>query len=346
METQGLRPSSRGRGTCHGKARVYSSRSARDESDTANVNPLNFIRVTWAKVLRRLGRIAYWGRRTLFLLPKRRGSSKAKFGVYVAHFDSSRIYETHLECFQNKTVQPFNYYVMKNCTNESESDAFDKAVEKFGFPIVFEPWPRMDPLPHGRSLQRLIDMTTDDIIVLCDVDAFPIERGWDEFVLKELETKDVVAVVAHFPVRSELPVFLHPCFMAFKRRFVVENKLDMIPIEGRDPAFRVTEHLMKTGRLDEQYVTALFPTSHEVAIPHPGNDTTFFGRTGLLHGFGTTYSNMIFHYWFARHIRTLSPIYNDEGTLVVTSAQMENVIRKINSMYGPAADGPHQKSQC
>jgi hypothetical protein len=291
--------------------------------------------VIWKKILRRTGRIAYESRRKLGLLPKRRGATDARLGVYVAYFDASRIYETHLECFRRNTVNPFNYYVMKNCTNTSELAAFDRIVNEYRFPSVFESWPPLDPLSHGVSLQRMIEMTDDEIIVLCDVDAFPIKRGWDELVLEELQTKDVVAVIAHFPVRGHLPVFLHPCFMAFKRSFMIENALDVIPIEGRDPAFRFTEHLMQAGKFDEKHVTALFPTSHEIEIPHSRPDTTCFGRTGLLHGFGTTYGEAVFHYWFARQIRTLAPIYNDDGQLVVSPSQIESVVKKINSLYGP-----------
>ena len=90
-----------------------------------------------------------------------------------------------------------------------------------------------------------------------------------------------------------------------------------------------------SGRFDEGHVTALFPTSHEIEIPHSGADTTCFGQTGLLHGFGTTYAEIVFHYWFARQIRTLAPIYNDDGQLVVSPSQIESVVNKINSVYGP-----------
>ena len=287
------------------------------------------------KILRRAGRTGYELRRRLGVLPLREGSPQARLGVYVAYFDASRIYTTHLECFRRNTTSAFNYYVMKNCTSLAESEAFDRIVGQFGFPSVFKSWPPLDPLSHGASLQRMIDMTADEIIVLCDVDAFPIKRGWDEFVLEELKTKDVVAVMAHFPVRKELPTFLHPCFMAFKRSFMLANSLDVIPAVGRDPAFRFTEHLIETDRFDEDHVTGLFPTSHEIEIPHSGADATCFGRTGLLHGFGTTYGDLVFHYWFARQIRTLSPIYNDDGALVVSSSQMENVVAKINSTHGP-----------
>lgn len=288
----------------------------------------------WKKILRRAGRIWYTCRHRAGLLPKVRGKA-ARFGVYVAYYDSSRIYTTHLECFSKYTLASFNYYVMKNCTTSNEAATFDGIVAKYKFPVVFESWPHLDPLSHGESLQRMIDMTEDEIIVLCDVDAFPICRGWDSLILKELETRDAVGVVAYFPIRKTLQYFLHPCFLAFRRDYLVRNGLNVLPGEGNDPAYQITIHMLNAGTFDETHVCGLFPTSREVVIPNSRPDGVCFGRTDLLHGFGTTYSNFVFHYWFARNIKTLSPIYNDDGELVVTSNEMLNVINKINTKFGP-----------
>src|SRR5215831_2691380 len=133
------------------------------------------------KIGKRIDRWAYAARKRTGLLPRRAGGVQgARLGVYVAYFDSSRYYRTHLECFARNTTGPFNYYVMKNCTTEPEVAAFDAAVGEYRFPRVFGRWPRLEPLTHGESLQRMIDMTDDEVIVLCDVDAFPILAGWDD----------------------------------------------------------------------------------------------------------------------------------------------------------------------
>ena len=91
---------------------------------------------------------------------------------------------------------------MKNCTTVEEARRFDEIVSEFGFPRVFTPWPALEPFSHGESLQRMVDQTTDEIIVVCDVDAFPIARGWDDFIVRELATKDAVGAIVHIPERS------------------------------------------------------------------------------------------------------------------------------------------------
>jgi hypothetical protein len=291
----------------------------------------------WEKLVRRAARGAYRLRRAIGAQRRRKGpSAAARIGIYVPYYDASRYYATHLESFRRNTAGAFNYYVMKNCSSAEEARAFDRVVGEYGFPEVFEPWPRLDPLPHGESLQRMIDATDEEVIVVCDVDAFPVARGWDEFVLGELEHKDIVAVVAHFPRRERLPVFLHPCFMAFRRRFMTDNGLDMRPGEGTDPGYRFTQYLMRHARFDEDHVTGLFPTRREVAMPDVASPAQCFGRTDLAHGFGTTYSDLVFHFWFARNIRTLQPVYDDDGRLALSREQMAAVVERVNARYGAA----------
>jgi hypothetical protein len=290
-----------------------------------------------SKMGRRIERLAYGLRQGLGLLPKRGAAAGARLGIYVAYFDSSRYYRTHLECFARNTEGPFNYYVMKNCTTKAEAAAFDGFVGEYGFPHVFARWPSLEPLTHGESLQRMIEMTDDEVIVLCDVDAFPIRAGWDDYVLEQLETHDVVSVIAHFPHRERMPVFLHPCFMAFRRGFMRAHGLDVLAGEGHDPAWRFTRYLMGANAFDEAHVAGLFPTRREIDIPNSRPDARVFGRTDLLHGFGTTYSDLVFHFWFSGSIRKLTPVYNDDGQLVITAHRMAEVVDAVNRRYGPAA---------
>jgi hypothetical protein len=266
---------------------------------------------------------SYGARR--FLVRHRRCHTGARIGIFVAYYDASWVFEDHLRCVRDMTAGSFNYYVMGNCTTAQEQSRFDELVKDFGFPVPFAPWPYLMPYTHGESLQRLIDRTDDDIIVLCDVDAFPVKYGWDDFIVSELATKDVVAVVVDMPHRT-MPVFLHPCFMAFRRGLLADNGLDVLPAGEGDPGCKITTYLHNAGRLTPAHVTPLFPTRREIELSPPGANQ-FFGRSDLVHGFGTTYADMIFHFWFARHIARKMGV-SDSGTNL-SEAEVGRVVSEV-----------------
>ena len=217
-------------------------------------------------LLQRTRARAYRIRRRLRPSPKIAGSARARLGVYVAYFDAAEIYRLHLAAFRQTCSGAFNYYVMKNCTTALEAHRFDAIVSEFGFPRVFTPWPALVPFSHDESLQRMVDRTSDEIIVVCDVDAFPIAPGWDDFVVRELATKDAVGALVHIPERTGLRTILHPCFLAFRRSFLEAHKLDVLRRGDGDPCYRITEWLIENGRFHEGCVTPLLPTAHEMEL--------------------------------------------------------------------------------
>jgi hypothetical protein len=258
------------------------------------------------------------------------GNPRARIGVYVAYFNASWIFEDHLCCIRDLSVEPLNYYVMGNCTSSTERAWFDATLDNFGFPIPFYPYPRLLPLSHGESLQRMIEATTDEIIVLCDVDAFPIQYGWDDYIVQQLAYKDVVAVIVDMPTRK-MPVFLHPSFIAFRRNLLIDNRLDVLPTEGNDPAWRITEYLQSCGRLTPERVTPLFPTHRAIPIYPPGTNE-FFGRRDLIHGFGTTYGDLVFHFWFGRCIASREEPLDKIGNTILSMSEMDRVVSETLSL--------------
>jgi len=289
----------------------------------------------------RVGRAAeYRTRGHLGWLGKIRGSSRARLGVYVAYFDASEIYELHLRAFRENTAGAFNYYVMKNCTTAVEARRFDGIVSEYGFPRVFTPWPAHEPFPHDDSLQRMLDRTTDEIIVVCDVDAFPVVRGWDDFVLRELETKDAVGAIVHIPDPPRVRTVLHPCFLAFRRSFLDTHKLDVRRRGGVEPCSQITEHLLEQGRFHEGCVTPLLPTSHEMELFPGFTHDPAFGSSNLRHGFGTTYGDLVLHLWFWRTVARRRPVRRADGSVLVGVEQMETVLTSIRSKFGGAERAP------
>lgn len=275
------------------------------------------------KLARKLDYWTYTLRRRIFRRPKR--SKEARIGIYVAYYDASWIFESHLQRIRDTTIGSFNYYVMGNCTTLQEQELFNDVAGRYRFVTPLKPALELMPHTHGQSLQRLIDITTDEIIILCDVDAFPVKQGWDDFLVKELVTKDVVAVVVDMPHRS-MPVFLHPCFMAFRRDLLEKNKLNVLPAGNNDPGCMITTYLAKAGRLTPEHVTPLYPTHREIRLSPPGSNE-FFGHSDLIHGFGTTYADMIFHFWFARHITKKQGV-SDSG-VNISSTEVEKVVTEV-----------------
>jgi hypothetical protein len=261
------------------------------------------------------------------------GSPRARLGVYVAYFDASEIFPLHLSAFRDNTAGPFNYYVMANCTSTAEVRRFDEIATRFGFPRVFRPWPVHEPFTHAESLQRLVDQTSDEIIVVCDVDAFPVMPGWDDFVLRALDTKDAVGAIVHFPDRRKFSTVLHPCFLAFRRSFLDSHHLDLRQLPDADPCARITEYLIDTGRFHEGYVAPLLPTAHEVQLWPDCTHARVFGSTNLRHGFGTTYGDFVLHLWFWRDVRRRRPVRNADGAVLVDVDQMEKVLASLRSKF-------------
>jgi hypothetical protein len=191
----------------------------------------------------------------------------------------------------------------------------------------------------------MVDRTSDEIIVVCDVDAFPIAPGWDDFVVRELATKDAVGALVHIPERTGLRTILHPCFLAFRRSFLEAHKLDVLRRGDGDPCYRITEWLLENGRFHEGCVTPLLPTAHEMELFPGFTHPPVFGSRNLRHGLGTTYGDLVLHLWFWRIIARRRPVRRADGSVLVSVEQMEHVLESLRSKLGgtesaPAAPSP------
>lgn len=288
------------------------------------------------RLIRNVERTLHVVRVKLGIQRRSRDGASARIGIYVAYFDASWIFEDHLKSFRDLSAGTFNYYVMANCTSKQERKWFDSTMLKYKFVKIFNPRPMLLPLTHGESLQRMIDQTDDDIIVLCDVDAFPIKKGWDDFIISELKTKYAVSTIVEMRNR-EMPFFLHPCFLAFKRSLLKDGKIDVLPDHLNDPAYKITQYLAKLGKLNQENVTPLPPTKRCIALAPP-SENEFLGHKDLIHGFGTTYSDWVFHFWFARYIAAKDGVTDGDlrlGTDVINPL-IEQELAKLRQICAEA----------
>jgi hypothetical protein len=160
----------------------------------------------------------------------------------------------------------------------------------------------------------------------------PIMPGWDDFVLRALETKDAVGAIVHFPDREKLSTVLHPCFLAVRRSFLASHRLDLRQLPDADPCARITEYLIDQARFHEGHVAPLLPTAHEVQL-FPDTHERVFGSNNLRHGFGTTYGDLVLHLWFWREVRRRRPVRSKDGTVLVDVEQMEKVLASLRSKF-------------
>jgi hypothetical protein len=250
---------------------------------------------------------------------------RPRIGIFSAYFDSSAYFEPHLNSLLQNTNSPFDYYVMKNFSLIEESKRFDKIVGHYPFVKAFNGLAGRIPCPisHGDSIQRLISLTDNEIIVICDIDTLFLCKNWERIVLKQLEEKLVVAVVAHFKHRVQngaIPFVLHPSFMAFKRQFWEENKLDFLADEGNDPGFKITRLLMQRGQFNDKYIAPIIPT----VVDFPNGwfpEKPPFGNSGQpSHGFCTRYGDFFFHFWHSRDYAKGIDIKSDTGEILAPHA--------------------------
>jgi hypothetical protein len=264
----------------------------------------------------------------------------ARIGIFTAYYNSSAYFETHLACIRRNTRTAYDYYVMKNYTQASESSAFDAAVKRHGFPKSFYgvAGKLCCPLRHGDSLQRMVSLTDNEIIVLCDVDAYLIKNGWDEWVLKELETKELVAVIAHFDKRVErtqMKLVAHPSFMAFRRSWFEKWTLDLYEGGGNDPGYKITQHFVERNRLDARSITPL--VANQIEFPNGTFAQDVFGlpTSGKpSHGFCAHYDDLLFHFWHSMNYAQARDIMGDDGEVLVPHNVVRQKVEYYNGKYG------------
>lgn len=264
-------------------------------------------------------------------------------GIYSASYDSSAYLATHLSCIARNTRGPFDYYLMKNFTTRAEGEAFDRIVRPFPFVKVFGGLLGSLPCPmrHGDSLQLMVDRTDNEIIVLCDIDAYLIADGWDRFVTEALESKTLVAVIACFRERNgvgQFPVVGHPSFMAFKRSLLEDNGLDLYEGEGNDPAYKITRYLADRGWFNAEHVVALLPESVEVPNGTFEADVFGVGVAGTAsHGFCTRYGDFLFHFWHSMNYAQRQPIMGHDGRMLVSYDDLRQRVDDYNRRFGRSA---------
>lgn len=265
---------------------------------------------------------------------RRAGSSRNRIGVYSAYFNSSPFLPAHLESLRRTADAGFDYYLMKNFTIPDEGRQFDDIVARYPFVKAFGGIAGKLPCPlsHGDSLQRLVSLTDNEIIVMCDVDSLFLAQGWDTFVLRQLQSKQVIGVAAHFALRG-LPFVLHPSFIACKRQFIEDNGIDLRSGDGNDPAYKITKFLMQRGMLDERYVHLLVPTQ----VEYPNGWFTSHPFPYLAgkpsHGFCTRYGDFFFHFWHSRQYLEGTDIMGDDGLVLAPYSAVKERVAYYTGPY-------------
>ncbi len=252
-----------------------------------------------------------------------------RLGIYVAAYHSSRILHTHLAKIAKNTEMEFDYYIADNSKQPDEKERFAEIIKQYDFVTELH----SPSSSHGDTLQYMVEQTTNEIIALFDVDAFP-HKPWDHWALEKLQVKKLVGVLSYVASR-EIDYHLHPSFMVFQRSFLEQNDLDLRAGRlstrntnrqpGLDPAGKLTCFLKERNWFTPAHIEALLPTKVEVPFHEPFQ---WGGSEQLRRGFGVTYNDLIFHFWYGRNLYESLPIYDDEKRLVVSVELLDRIVQK------------------
>jgi len=142
---------------------------------------------------------------------------------------------------------------------------------------------------HGLALDLAVAKVTTDIVVVLDVDAFPISDAYLDASLEALAAGKVLSG-AHFNRN-----YIHPCFLVARRDTLVMNDLSFQPIgsTGRADGTGPFQLFMDVGESISQAVIVKFGSDslHRIRtseIQGPGMCGSVFGDV-VYHNFHTTY---------------------------------------------------------
>lgn len=268
---------------------------------------------------------------------------RPQLGIYAAYLNSSAYFAAHLNSIRLNTELPFDYYVFKNFTTHDESERFDCIAAKYGFVTVFRGLPRGVPCPlsHGDSLQRMISMTDNEVIVVTDVDTLFLRRGWNNWMTAKLAERKVVGVVANFETRrdaSQQQLTLHPSLLMIRRSFLERTGLHFRSGEGNDPGYLITRYLRNSGLFNSDHVEALVPTNVEFPNGWFTSDGPFGQRGTVSHGFCSTYGDLFFHFWHSMNFSTGRDIIAEGGGVLVPHSVVQERVAHHTARFAADLD--------
>jgi len=153
---------------------------------------------------------------------------------------------------------------------------------------------------HGPALDFGMLACRTEEVVLLDVDAFPISHDWLDVVLRPLLDGAVVSGAYH------QRCFIHPSFLAIRRRDFLELGLSFAPVGRSLGNHEATSRRAPWWRTGRKFPTPLFMDVGE-ALSHTVAATR---GSGLLHRLpptsvrgpgciGTVYADVVYHNFFS-----------------------------------------------
>ncbi len=182
----------------------------------------------------------------------------------------------------------------------------------------------------------MVTLTSNEIVIITDIDTLFKAEGWDTRLLRALETNLAVGVLAHFDRRTakgQLSLTLHPSLMAFRRMFLERNKLDLRARNGNDPGCSITNFLWENKQFNPKHVRAILPTTVEFPNGWFPPDCVF-GKAGLAsHGFCTAYGDMFFHFWHSMNYYQSRDIMAEDGRVLVPHSSVRERVAYHTAPY-------------
>ncbi|MGH8973181.1 MAG: glycosyltransferase family 2 protein [Acidimicrobiia bacterium] len=224
-------------------------------------------------------------RRTVRVYRAVAGRKPVRDGITVVSVNYNSLPQVRvlLAALERYTTEPIDVIVVDNAS-EDGSREFLRAQPNVR-PILL-------PLNigHGFALDLAVLSASTSIVVVFDIDAFPISPGWLRAVADPLEHGAAIAG-AHLH-----RAYIHPCFLALRRSDFLEYGLSFVPV-GRCPSPEVpaTGLYLDAGEAVSHVLSLAYGTKAIHKLP-----PTSHRGPGVI---GTVFGDVVYHNFYSTHGR-------------------------------------------
>ena len=158
-----------------------------------------------------------------------------------------------------------------------------------------------DEYGHGEILNKIIQDSTNDYIVIFDIDCIPLKSSFYNILLRQIKDGNTLSGAKGCALHIDKhTAYIHPCFFGFKRSLYYDcNSPNLMSDKNADTGQNFTHQCRKLGKpLKFWDVTQ----SNDITWESPSLDLKF--------GHGTTFEHMIYHQYQIRLTEQQIPFIN------------------------------------
>lgn len=158
-----------------------------------------------------------------------------------------------------------------------------------------------DQYGHGEILNKIIQESPNDYIIIFDIDCIPLTKSFYNILLSQIKGGTVLSGAKGCALHiDEHTAYVHPCFFGFKKSLYYEcNSPDLRYDENADTGQNFTHQCRKLGK-----------TLKFWNVTHSNDITWESPSLNLKFGHGTVFEYMIYHQYQIRLTEQQTPFLN------------------------------------